>query len=218
MRAMTGKRAGTLLELMDQIEYFTLGRAWDGLTDGEFFWEPFTPSWSIRRQDECTTPDPFRTGEWVADFAIPEPSPVPMTTIAWLYWHIGSAPGRLCDMDFLGGTRTMASGWTSPYLTPHPMFTSAGEAVTALRDGWQSLRAAVERADDDRLDLTTPGYTYAAEPPRDGVCVVGPPGPPHPVTRFIAGMLTEVDHHATQIGALRDVYAWRRSVDGDSGA
>jgi hypothetical protein len=33
MRLMTGKRAETLLELMYQIEYFTLARAWEGLTD-----------------------------------------------------------------------------------------------------------------------------------------------------------------------------------------
>lgn len=51
----------------------------------------------------------------------------------------------------------MASGWTSPYLTHHPMFTSATEAVTAA-------------------------YTYAAEPPRDGLCVAGPPGPTRPGT------------------------------------
>jgi DinB superfamily len=122
----------------------------------------------------------------VADFAIPEPAPVPMTTIAWLYWHIGSMPGRLCDIDFLGGTRTMASGWTSPYLTHHPIFTSAAEAVTALRDGWQRLREAIERADDDQLEVTTAGYTYAA-----GVLplVVGPPGPAHTATHFIAATL-----------------------------
>jgi hypothetical protein len=106
----------------------------------------------------------------------------------------------------------MASGWTSPYLTHHPIFTSAAEAVTALRDGWQRLRVALERADDDQLEVTTAGYTYAAEPPRGGLCVVGPPGPAHPATHFIAGTLTEVGHHGTQIGALRDVYAWRRST------
>ena len=104
----------------------------------------------------------------------------------------------------------MASGWTSPYLTHHPVFTSAAEAVTALRDGWQRLREAIERADDDQLEVTTAGYTYAAEPPRGGVCVAGPPGPAHPATRFIAGTLTEIGHHGTQIGALRDLYAWRQ--------
>jgi hypothetical protein len=73
MRLMTGKRAETLLELMRPIEHFTLGRAWTNLTDDEFFWEPFATTWSIRRQEECSTPNPFGTGEWVADFAIPEP-------------------------------------------------------------------------------------------------------------------------------------------------
>ena len=68
MRPMTGKRAGTLLELMSQIEHFTLGRAWRYLSDDEFFWEPFTTTWSIRRQDQCRTPNPFGAGEWVADF------------------------------------------------------------------------------------------------------------------------------------------------------
>ena len=65
----------------------------------------------------------------------------------------------------------MASGWTSPYLTHHPIFTSAAEAVAALRDGWQRLREAIERADDDQLEVTTAGYTYAAEPPEGGLCV-----------------------------------------------
>jgi hypothetical protein len=63
---MTGKRAGTLLELMSQIEQLTLGRASRGLSDDEFFWEPFTTTWSIRRRDQCTTPNPFGAGEWVA--------------------------------------------------------------------------------------------------------------------------------------------------------
>jgi hypothetical protein len=57
--------------------------------------------------------------------------------------------------------------------------------------------------------ITTVAYTYAAEPPSGGLCVVGPPGPARPATHFIAGTLTEVGHHGTQIGALRDLYAWR---------
>jgi hypothetical protein len=39
MPRRSGKRAETLLELMYQIEYFTLARAWEGLTDEEFFWD-----------------------------------------------------------------------------------------------------------------------------------------------------------------------------------
>jgi hypothetical protein len=208
MRFMAGKRAGTLLEVMGQVEQFTLARAWTKLTDDEFFWEPFPAAWSIRRHDQCPTPNPFGAGEWVADFVIPEPVPVPMTTIAWLYWHMGSVPGRLCDIDFLGGTRAMASGWTSPYLTDHPVFTSAGAAVAALRDGWGRLREAIERADDDQLGVTTAGYTYA---PGVLPLTVGRPGPVRPATHFIAGALNEVSHHGTQVGALRDLRAWRHT-------
>ena len=214
LRFMAGKRADTLLELMDPIQRFTLSRAGDDLTDEEFFWEPFTTAWNIRRRDECRTSAPFGAGEWAADFAVPEPRPVPMTTIAWLYWHIGSVPDRFCELDFLGGTHTMASGWTSPYLAHHPMFTSAGEAVAALQDGWRRLGEAIERADDEHLGQAVAGYTYAPEPPRDGLCVAGEPGAVHPATHFIAGALNELTHHGAQIGALRDLYAWRQADRG----
>jgi hypothetical protein len=40
--------------------------------------------------------------------------------------------------------------------------------------------------------------------------VAGPPGPARPATHFIAGALTEAGHHGAQIGALRDLYAWRQ--------
>ncbi|MGH8995442.1 MAG: DinB family protein [Acidimicrobiales bacterium] len=207
MVLLTGKRADTLLVLMHLIERFTLVRAWEGLTDDEFFWEPVGSAWSIRQRHDCRTASPFGSGEWVADFEFPEPTPVPMTTIAWLYWHMGSMPGRLCDIDFLGGTRTMGSGWASPYLAHHPIFTSAGEAVAALRDGWERLRVTIEQADDEQLEVSTAQYTYAAEPMRDGLCVVGVPGPQVPASFFVAGTLTEVDHHGAQICALRDLYA-----------
>ncbi len=209
---VTGKRAGTLLECMSEIERFTLRRAWTALGDEELFFEPVPGAWSIRRRDECQTPDPFGVGDWVADFAIPEPAPVPMTTIAWLYWHIASVPGRLCDLDFFGGTRTMASGWTSPYLAHHPMLTSAPEAVSALRDGWEQLRRVIEGADDDRLEVESASYSYAPAPPKGGLCVLGSPGPPRPAFHFVAGALNEVSHHGAQIGAVRDLYAWRRST------
>jgi hypothetical protein len=73
MRRVTAKRADTLLALMDHIERFTLARAWADLTDDEFFWEPETTTWSIRRRDRCAAANPFGAGEWLADFEIPEP-------------------------------------------------------------------------------------------------------------------------------------------------
>ena len=70
---------------------------------------------------------------------------VPMTTIGWLMWHIGSMPGRLAELDFLDGAVDFASGWTSPYRSAHPVFTSANDAVTRMRDGW---RASTARSSD----------------------------------------------------------------------
>jgi hypothetical protein len=97
-------------------------------------------------------------------------------------------PGRLCDIDFLGGTRTMASGWTSPYLTHHPVFTSAAEAVTMLRDGWRRLREAIERADNDQLEVTTRRVHVCSGAAKGAACAFPARRVPHPAAHFIAGI------------------------------
>ena len=103
----------------------------------------------------------------------------------------------------------MDSGWTSPYLTHHPVFTNAADATTAMRDGWVKLRAVIEATTDEQLETQARRYTYAAAPMKDGLCALGPPGPEHPATFFVAGTLNEVSHHASQICTLRDLYAHR---------
>jgi hypothetical protein len=203
---VSGKRSDVFGEVMERIEYFTLERAWTNLTDEEFFWEPTPSTWSVRRVEACRTPTPFGSGDWRVDFG-PEPTPAPMTSIAWLCWHIGSMPARLTEIDFLGGAHTMASGWTSPYLTHHKIFTNAADATAGLRDGWSGLREALDRTTDEQLEVHTSRYTYANAPMRDGLCVLGPPGPEHAATFFVAGALNEVSHHASQICVLRDLYA-----------
>lgn len=207
---MSGKRADTLLQVMDRIEYFTLQRVCKGLTDEELFWEPTPDAWGIRKRSEGRTPQPFGGGDWVADYDqnLGEPRP-PMTTIGWLLWHVASTPGRLTEVDFLGGSHQMSSGWTSPYLTHHPMFTTAGAAVDTLRTGWAALGAALERTDDEQLEVMTARYTYAPSPPSDGLCALGAPGPKHPAVFFVVGVLNEVSRHGSQICTLRDLYAAR---------
>ena len=58
---MAEKRGDTLLNMMLFIEMFTLNRAWSDLSQDEFFWEPVPGSWSVRRREECSTPNPFGT-------------------------------------------------------------------------------------------------------------------------------------------------------------
>ena len=62
------RRGDTLLNMMLFIEMFTLNRAWSDLSQDEFFWEPVPGSWSVRRREECSTPNPFGTRDWVVDF------------------------------------------------------------------------------------------------------------------------------------------------------
>ncbi len=211
LRLMGGTRADTLLEVMGRIEQFTLRRICDRLSDDELFWEPVPGSWGVRRRDACESPEPFGSGEWVVDFDGPTSmsDAVPMTTIGWLLWHIASVPGRLTEIDFLGGRHTMASGWTSPYLTEHPIFIHASDAVHTLGEGWNGLKAALDAASDDRLETLTSGYTYAPQPPINGHFVAGPPGPERPAIYFVASVLNEISHHGSQICTLRDLYARR---------
>jgi hypothetical protein len=206
---MVGKRGDTLLNVMVFIEMFTLNRAWTDLSNEEFFWEPIPGSWSVRRRIDCRTPDPFGSGDWVADFddalvrAADEGRAVePLTTIGWLCWHFGSMAGRAADLDFLDGHRAADSGWTTPYLGHHPVFTSSSDAVDAMRTGWRSLDRAIHASTDESLERPTRFWGYP-----------GYPGVAAPGYQILANILNEISHHATQVCSLRDLY---RAVDGRS--
>jgi hypothetical protein len=199
---VTGKRAYTLLNSMLFIELFTLNRAWTGLTDEELHWEPLAGSWGVRPASEVRTPTPFVTGDLAVDFDADLAAAAdegrafePLTTIAWLMWHIGSGPGRLTELEFLGGSHATDSGWTSPYIESHPIFTTADEAVTVMRDGWRSLDRALRAASDEQLEAPTRFWGYG-----------GVPGPETFGAQVVASALNEISHHATQICMLRDLY------------
>jgi hypothetical protein len=201
-----------LVQMMNQIERFTLARVWDDLSDDEMHWEPAEGTWGIRPRAESRTGQPFGDGDVVADFGRWGEGPEPLTTIAWLLWHVGSMPGRLVETEVFGGPHTVASGWHSPYLSHHEMARTAGRAVENLRGGWDALRSAVESATEDDLARPAASYTYAAEPPAGGVCALGPPGDVRPGVSYVVGTLNEVSHHGSQICTLRDVYAHRHAL------
>ena len=60
----------------------------EGLTDTEYFWEPVANAWSIRPRGHGRAAIAAGGGEFVIDFADPEPSPAPVTTIAWRLAHL----------------------------------------------------------------------------------------------------------------------------------
>jgi hypothetical protein len=186
------------------IEMYTLRRAWDGLTDAELMWQPTEGAWTVRPVSERRTPTPFVSGSMEADFdaglveaSIAGDAVEPLTSIAWLFWHVGSQPGRAAELDFFGGAHSPASGWTSPYLTEHPIHTTAADAVTTMRSGWRALDDALRAATDEQLERPTRFWGY------------GQPGPPGTGAQIVGSILNEVSHHGTQIGVLRDLYQVR---------
>ena len=69
------------------------------LTDEEYFWEPASGAWSVRRHSDG--PGPGATvlvgaGEWGRDGGRPHPYPPPVTTIAWrmhaIHWSRSATP------------------------------------------------------------------------------------------------------------------------------
>ncbi|GIH26230.1 hypothetical protein Aph01nite_45400 [Acrocarpospora phusangensis] len=80
-------RIGLLLDQLESsVEYARERMA--GLTDGEYFWEPAEGAWSVRRRTDTSADNVFGKGEWVSDFALQEPVPPPVTTIAWRMAHL----------------------------------------------------------------------------------------------------------------------------------
>ena len=199
---VAGKRAETLLEMMLFVEMFTLNRAWNGLTDAELMWEPTEGTWTVRPASDHRTATPFVSGSWAADFDVSLVGTTAgagesLTSIAWLFWHVGSQPGRAAELDFFGGPHRAANGWTSPYIAAHPIFTTADEAVATMRAGWRALDTALRSATDEQLERRTRFWGY------------GEPGPMGTGAQIVCLILNEVSHHATQIGVLRDLYRVR---------
>jgi hypothetical protein len=159
-----------------------------GLTDEEYLWEPVPGAWSIRRREEATTSKAYGAGEWVLDFAVPEPSPAPVTTIAWRLGHLYSGFSGRWEWTF-GERRRMRD--------THEFTPSAAEALARfweLMDRWQESVAAMT---DEQLDMIGFGQF---------------PGGLDPQLPFIAIIWwtnREIIHHMGEIGLLRDLWAAR---------
>lgn len=181
-------------ELLDQLEWHwdnQLRARLEGLTDEEYFWEP-VPGWNVRRRGTASQrPDEGYVqvggGEFVIDFAFPEPSPAPVTTIAWRLGHVlvGILGARIAG--HFGGT-------------PHDYMTydypgTASEALRRLDDLHDQWVAGVRSWSDEDLEVPVgdaePGFE---EKPR---------------ATLVLHIHRELIHHGAEIALLRDLYAHR---------
>ena len=153
----------------------------DGLTDGEYFWEPVPGCWSLR---------PDSQGRWRLDGGGgggPAPDPVPVTTIAWRLGHLGGmAVGGFASRMFGDGTLTAERISFPPGADAVPGFLD--EQYRAWRAGMAGLGPEQWAA-----PLGPAWGPYAESGPLD----------------LVLHVLDEVIHHGAEVGLLRDLYAAR---------
>ena len=144
---MTTTLKQNLLDLSDFAWQRLRGRV-DGLTDEEYFWEPFDGCWSVRKTE----------AGFVADATSIPPEPAPFTTLAWRITHI---------VDMLQGARTAT--WFGHQPDPADgapgVPETAEKALTALDhayDVWRRRLAALSQEDFDRPmgDIAGPWAEY----------------------------------------------------------
>jgi len=160
-----------------------------GLTDEEYLWEPVAGCWNLRPRTSGDTNAPG-TGPFTVDFAWPEPSPAPVTTIAWRLAHIivgvfgvraanhfGAAPVSYADFPYAG---------------------TAEQALDQLDATYASWRQGVRALSAD--DLARP---------------CGPAEGPYaefPLAALVLHINREALHHGAEVLLLRDLYRNRATL------
>lgn len=164
----------------------------DGLTDEEYLWEPVAGCWSIRPRGTSTAPIQAGSGEVTIDFAFPEPSPPPVTTIAWRLAHV---------IVGVFGMRNAAhfDGPPCDYQT-FPYAATAREALAQLDDAYARWVAGVRSLGDAD---------------RPGAGLLRPCGPAEgpyaefPMAALVLHLHRETIHHGAEILLLRDLFRGR---------
>jgi hypothetical protein len=160
----------------------------DGLTDDEYFWEPATGCWSIRRRGEAVTPMAAGGGDFVADFAYPEPVPPPLTTIAWRLGHVIVGIFGMRNAAHFGGRPVdyQTAIWSS----------DAAGALADLDAGYSTWVEGVRGLDTEAL-----GHA---------VGLAEGPFAEYPYAALVLHINREVIHHLGEVLLLRDLHRSQR--------
>ncbi len=159
----------------------------DGLTDEEYLWEPTPGAWNVHRRGEGTTEIQGGSGELTIDFAHPEPTPAPLTTIAWRLAHV--------IVGVLGArVHSHFGGPEADYLTFDYAGTADG-ALAQLDEGYAAWLTGVRGwADDELAQPCGPAEGPWAEASR---------------AELVLHINRELIHHGAEIALLRDLFAHR---------
>jgi hypothetical protein len=177
-------------QLAEQLDWHwrtNLRPGMDGLTDEEYFWEPVPGMWSIRPRGTSTAPVSTGAGDFTMDYAFPEPSPAPVTTIAWRLGHIGVGLFGLRGAAHFGGPSVDYETARYPG--------SAEDALKQLDSVYEVWNAGVRGLSAD--DLARPCG------PAEG------PWAKFPMSDLILHINREAIHHGAEIALLRDLHRWK---------
>lgn len=155
-----------------------------GLTDEEYLWEPAPGCWSVRPRGTGTAPVQAGGGDVVIEFAVPEPEPPPLTTIAWRIGHL--------VVGVLGERAASHFGAQATSYRSHRYAAGAGEAL-------DQLDAAYAAWTDGVRSLGPDGMARPCGPAE---------GPWHdaPLAALVLHISREVLHHGAEVLLLRDLY------------
>jgi hypothetical protein len=173
--------------LRDQFEWYwehQLRSRLAGLSDEEYFWQPVEGAWSVRPRGTATTPMAAGAGDFTIDWVFPEPTPAPLTTIAWRLGHV--VVGVL-------GMRNAAHFGRVP--VDYATFVYAGTAAGAL--------AQLDREVGLWLDgVRALGDAGLGQPcgPAEGLFADAP------LAALVLHIHRELIHHLAEVSLLRDLY------------
>jgi hypothetical protein len=159
-----------------------LDRRLAGLIEDEFLWEPVRGAWTLhgRADDRGVTAD--GSGEWVLDYVLPEPDPVPVTTIA-----LAGGTYRVGERPVLGLRIRAGFGHFRPGVPRQ----CSGRAQLALGQPAPDRR---RHRLGDRSRRGTPDEL----------------GEIWPTWHIVSTLVDEQIHHGAEISLLRDLYPHRR--------
>ncbi|GHD00154.1 DinB family protein [Zhihengliuella salsuginis] len=165
----------------------------DGLSDHEYRWEPVPDCWNVRPRGESGPPFDGAvtagTGDFAIDFAFPEPTPPPVTTIAWRLGHL--------IVGVLGARNASHFGGPPIDYPTHDYAGTAAGALEQIDTVYEQWTAGVRGLGEDNL--------FRPCGPAEG------PYAQSPLADLVLHINREVIHHGAEIALLRDLYAHRTS-------
>jgi hypothetical protein len=179
-------------ELREQFEFHWHHQLRDrlrGLTDDEYFWSPVPDAWSVRPRGDSTAPMRVGAGDFTIDYAYPEPTPVPFTTIAWRLGHVIAGVLAARNAAHFGAPPASYESWDY-----------AGDAATALKQL------------EEQLEVWMAGVRGLGEAGLKVPVGDKEPYPEVPMAGLVLHIHRELIHHLSEVCLLRDLYSHKNGA------